>query len=329
MRRLLLVVAVVFATSGILAYTLFAPFPPSERWFAVGWLAWAPIGALILWKRPGNGVAIAQLWIGVSWGITCWSALLASSGAPLRLRVWADLIGVLFGLLPWFGIVWLMVVFPTGRLEGRLEKSAAVLLALVAALALFGFTVTVEPMEGGTGQASPLASPALEGAVSWLVSSAGFVLVLLLVSLAVLSLARRWVKSTGMARHQYRWLSLGGLVFVITLTVGQIAPEDSNGLVLWIVGGFAIPTVVGVAVTRYRLYEIDRIISRTVTYGLVVALLAGVVAGLAAIVGAQFQEPWWWRRPPWGWRPCSTLCESGFRRGWTVVSTGRAMPPSG
>lgn len=292
MRRILIVTAVVVATTGTIAYLVLAPIPMNERWFALAWMAWAPVGALILWRRPGNEVALALLWIGLSWGIAFWSTILSMTDAPLTVRVWSDLVGVIMGIVPWLGIVWLVLVFPSGRLEGRLERVTATLLVVVGAIAIVSFMVTTESMDGPTGMPSPLASPTLERAVSWLVGDSGFWIVVALVAVAILSMARRWVKSSGVERHQYRWLLLGAIVFAAVLAMGQIAPEGDDGLALWILAGWSIPLVVGVAVTRYRLYDIDRIISRTVTYGLVVGLLVVVVAGLAALAGAQFQESW-------------------------------------
>jgi len=66
---------------------------------------------------------------------------------------------------------------------------------------------------------------------------------------------------------------------VLIAAAGQFLPEGSAGELIWLLGGSAIPLSIGVAVARYRLYEIDRIISRTVGYVLVIGLLAGVMLG--------------------------------------------------
>jgi hypothetical protein len=293
LRRALIVVAVTGATIGISLYMFYAPVPLEERWFLLGWLLWAVVGAAILWKRPGNGVAHALLWTGLLWGLSAWSTLFSASDASLEARVWSDLIGVITGVLPWLGIIWLILVFPGGRLEGRLEKLVGGFLAGFSVLAIFSFLVSTTSMEGPTGQSSPLATPVFDDTfVSWLVSEDGFSIVLVLALLAVFSLARRWVSSSGVERHQYRWLLFGTMLFVAILAISQVVPEWYGDDVLWTLACSAIPICVGIAVTRYRLYEIDRIISRTVSYALVVAVLVGAVAALAALIGAQFQEPW-------------------------------------
>jgi hypothetical protein len=77
---------------------------------------------------------------------------------------------------------------------------------------------------------------------------------------------------------------LGGSVFVLIAGAGQFLPEGSAGELIWLLGGSAIPISIGVAVAKYRLYEIDRIISRTVSYVLVIGLLAAVLMGALSLL---------------------------------------------
>ncbi len=290
MRRALLIGLALVAMAGCLAASLFGGMAAGDALWPVVWIVWAPVGALILIQRPGNGVGVSLFVTGVVWGIGFWCIAIANSDLPLEVRVWADLIAMLAGVVAWLGIVWLLLIFPSGRLEGRLARLTALGFVVFGALGVFGFTVTTMPLDS-TGQLSPMANETLSDLVGWLVGDDGFFVVIGLVGLAIVSAALRWRRSDGLERHQYRWLLLGALVFIGILTLGQFLPDDNPGEYLWLLAGAAIPVSVGVAVTRYRLYEIDRIISRTVSYALVVGLLGGAVALIAAVVGTRFDSP--------------------------------------
>jgi hypothetical protein len=86
-----------------------------------------------------------------------------------------------------------------------------------------------------------------------------------------------WRRADGDRRQQLKWLACGGAVAVASLILAV-----SHGV--WFLAGLAaLPVGIGVGILRYRLYDIDRIISRTLAYALVTGVLAGVYAGLVLL----------------------------------------------
>jgi hypothetical protein len=97
-----------------------------------------------------------------------------------------------------------------------------------------------------------------------------------------------WRRSSGERRQQLEWLASGVTVAAVSLVIGLTVPVGVSSVVrdlanVVTLGILALPVCVGVAVLRYRLYEIDRIVSRTLAYAIVTGLLIGVYAGLVLL----------------------------------------------
>ena len=107
----------------------------------------------------------------------------------------------------------------------------------------------------------------------------GAVVVVLLVGIALSIVGRQvlsWRQATGERRQQLKWLAFGAAVTVVWL-IGMLLFN------LPLVGIAALPVSMGIAILKYRLYDIDRIISRTLAYAIVTALLVGAYAGLVLL----------------------------------------------
>lgn len=269
------------AIVGILAAMLSSSLEGGDRLWPLSWIAWAPVGFIILLRRPDNAVGRALMFIGVTMGISFASLALAVANLPLDTRVWAELVNIVFGVAPWLGIVWLVLVFPSSTYPGRPERLVGRVLIGYGAVATLLFAFSPTPMYE-TGVPSPVAIESAGPLASVVTEGPGFFGVIGLLLAALILLVRRWYGSSGMERAQFRWLFFGVSVFFVVLMVGQFLPDDSGALYLWLPAGFTIPATIGVAVLRYRLFEIDRIISRTLAYALVAGALSAVFFGLVA-----------------------------------------------
>jgi peptidoglycan/LPS O-acetylase OafA/YrhL len=113
---------------------------------------------------------------------------------------------------------------------------------------------------------------------------------------AVTSLVVRFRRSRGDERLQLKWFTFAGALLPLAL-LGDLLPDAVNS-VLFAVAIALLPVAAGIAILRYRLSDIDRLINRTLVYGLVTVLLGGVYAGLV-LVGGQLFGGLGGRPPSW------------------------------
>lgn len=175
-------------------------------------------------------------------------------------------------------------MFPDGQVLSRWWRPLAWF--TVAALAIATFIWATEP-----GDLEPLrdvTNPVgidLPGGVD---SELGWLLLVLAVLGSSASLVVRYVRSKGLQRQQMKWLAYaGGSMFVTLAIITGASSVDSLGFlteVLFLAATMALPVAVGIAVLRYRLYEIDRIINRTLVYAIVAGLLAALYSALVVVI---------------------------------------------
>ena len=262
-------------------------------------LATVAVGMLVAVRRPGNPLGWLLLGCGVLFslqgGSVAYSVVdyrLHHGTLPLgRLAValqptWAA------GLVLVAGALWL---FPDGHLPtGRWRRVGG---ALFAAGLLFGALMFVPWAMAATrhtlrvdatGTPVALDHPAGAQLVWVIVENIGFFALIIswVVWLAVQ--VPKYRRSSGERRLQLKWLYSGAAVFIACLGFGLFQSNNATGLAA-VVGGVlaagiaALPIALGIGIMKYRLYEIDRIISRTLAYAIVTGLLVGVYVGLVLL----------------------------------------------
>jgi hypothetical protein len=191
-----------------------------------------------------------------------------------------------------FLVLFLLLLFPTGRLPSPrwrpvLRFAVAVYLADLVGRA-FG------PGPVSEDEFGPLRNPlGIEAAADLTPVVRSVVTTLLLVTglAAVASLLARLRRAQGVERQQLKWFCYAAGLFVAAAFVAVALPSVGSytaDTVSIMLGLTALPVAIGIAILRYRLYDIDRLINRTLVYGLLTALLAGIYAAVVLVGGQLF-----------------------------------------
>lgn len=253
----------------------------------VGTSAWVVVGALIVALRPENRMGWLFSAIGLLWtsglAVTGWAEQADATAAPFALVSW-------YG--EWFGIAALgltltsMLLFPSGHPLSRGWREATALTALTTLVAVVGSAL--QPEVRISASTPPVDNPLGVGFVgdladSWVGGAFG-VLFPLCAFVGVASIIVRYRRALVDDRLRIKWVALAAPIAVL----GWIAAAllDSAGIrsdVFWTIPMLAIPVGAGIAILRHRLYDIDRLISRTIVYGSLTGVLAAAYAALVLV----------------------------------------------
>jgi hypothetical protein len=259
----------------------------------------ATVGAVVASRRPRHSVG----WLLLATGLTMVADL--GVNAYVRYGVVARpgslpgaryLAGVSFGIfLVWVSLAgFVLLLTPTGSLPSPRWRWWARVAAAGPVLEILSASTDPQPLYPEHPEVgNPLSLPALHP-VGVAVGIAGGAIVLVSLVAAAVSLLLRFRRAHGTERLQLRWLALAaGMAAGLMVVAVAAGLAGLPGLVLAALGVMValLPLATGAAILRYRLYDLDRIISRTVAYGLLTVLLGGayavVVLGLGQRVGQR------------------------------------------
>jgi hypothetical protein len=253
-------------------------------------LGYATIGLVLSLRRPANPIGWLFAAAGLAWSLPIpvepWVHRLVGEHRPLPLVAQA---AAVYGEFNWaaatvLGVILPALLVPDGRLRSRRWRPVAAAGVAAGALVLVGDALAPVRLEdlsivnpfGLAGPAGTLATEAAgAGTILWAASMVASVACVVL----------RFRSSRGVERQQLRWVAAGAAAAVAGLLAGALTPQGSlvsSGLYSMVL---CIPLGVGVAVLRYRLWDLDRLVSRTVTYALLTALL--VVPYLVVVPAAS------------------------------------------
>jgi hypothetical protein len=259
----------------------------------------AVVGALIAARRPGNRVGILLLVAGLSISVEKVAEELTSYGVRspgavpgLGLTGWVSNLAWVPAILV---LLLLPVLFPDGQPPSPRWRpvvwaivAGAVVTTVLAALIP---TIGIEP-----SLRSPLALPDPAGAALERVLRLLFLGIPVAAAMAMAAMVVRFRRARGVEREQLKWLAYAGGVVVVASAVEDTWlggwPAAATTVLLW-----AIPAAIGIAILRYHLYDIDRIINRTLVYGLLTVILGLCYAAgslvFVLVAGTRADPPSW------------------------------------
>ena len=264
-------------------------------------LAFSVVGAIIASRQPRNAIGWIFGGVGVTIGFSSFAGdyaefwLASGFGRGVLGETAAWFASWSWTLLVYLPTSFLLLLFPDGRLPSPRWRPVAwcAVLGLIGFLA--GYTLEPGPLEDFPRIMNPYGvdSLILEAVAGAILASASMVA-------SAISLIVRMRRAGRAQRQQIKWLAYGGALAVGAVFVGGVISVwiGEVGFALTSIGLLGVPIFTGVAITRYRLYEIDIVINRTLVYGALtaalVALYFGGVATLQALLRAltgQEQQP--------------------------------------
>ncbi|MDF2741112.1 MAG: integral rane sensor signal transduction histidine kinase [Actinomycetia bacterium] len=240
------------------------------------------LGALIASRQPRNPIGwlmcLAALFLGVFSFTQQYAPLAVAESLPgvglaSWLATWTNLPGIAIT------ITLVFLLFPDGRLPSRRWRPVAWLMAAATVVPAAVMAVRAWPVRGPALVSQSFEHPAVVDAFG-----IGFAVVLALSVVALAGLVVRFRRSTGTERQQIKWFAYGAM---IGIPLGLPAEVPFWGPILELVQPPLMFAGLGIGMFRYRLYDIDRLLNRTLVYGLLTVSLAATYAAGVLLLGGR------------------------------------------
>src|SRR5215218_7249843 len=242
-------------------------------------LTFSVVGAIIASRQPRNAIGWIFCGIGLVVGLNSFTG-----GYAVYCLAGGSAAGSLAETAAWFSswswTLWvyvptsfLLLLFPDGRLPSPRWRPVA----WCAAIGLIGFVAGTALEPGPLGDFPRITNPyGVDSPILDAIAVAGTILAAASMVASAVSLIVRMRRAGRVERQQIKWLAYGGALVVGAVFVGGVIAiwKGDFGISLIIIGLLGVPIFTGVAIARYRLYDIDIVIKRTLVYGVLTALLA-------------------------------------------------------
>lgn len=245
-------------------------------------------GFVLASRRPENRIGWLFLVAGLTLGLSGFSnqyalhALVAVPGSLPAGRAVGWLLNAIW-MIPVATLAFLLLLFPTGHLRSRRWRLAAWFMGGAFALITVWLLIVATQF-----WQHPFTPPSQATGLTALLSHMTGLLISAALLVSGAALVVRFAKSSGEERLQLKWCATAALLLVVVF-VASIWLNSAAVNVLQSLAFLCLYTAIAIAVLKYRLYDIDRIISRTLAYAIVTGLLVGVYAGLVLLATEVLQ----------------------------------------
>lgn len=271
----------------------------SDRLFALGFGLFPLAGALLIARHPRNPVGALLSWVGLSvlLGGTLMESAIGSLPQPTALQnfgAWLS-IGLWLSVLP--GVALIILLFPDGRFHHpltRLLGRLVIIITLVVVVLALGVAWPERHRIAAyeSGQLIPQQSSGILRAYAL---ADGFdIFLAAVVVLAMIAFVVRYVRAGSIERQQLKWFVFGlstipaSLLFDLAIAYFDLPMLWSISEVLNFISVAVFPVALAIAITRYRLYDIDFLIRRTLLYSVLTLLVSGIYFALVLLTQSLF-----------------------------------------
>jgi signal transduction histidine kinase len=265
-------------------------------------LGYSTVGAVLASRNPTNAIGWLMMAAGLALSLAGFSEeylIYSLETRPDSLpgaRFAAVLSGLSWGPLL-VVLILIVLLFPTGRVPGPRWRLLPPAILGLFALATLGTILAPGSLDVGAHVQNPIGIEAL-GDVADLAKAVGFIGLLPALAASIAALALRYRRSRGEERQQIRWLVYVVALVAVVISVGfaqdllwsGAALGDALFVTTVALVGIGVPLAIGIAILRYRLYDLDLVIKKTVLYATVALLLVAVFLVFAVGVGQALIE---------------------------------------